>query len=88
MQHSQPQEGKASPSNRPETSSAKTLMDIGTRRIFNEDHDMFRESVRRFWTEEVVPYHKEYVLTVCNHLCLGLVFPTRVLFIKYQTIGN
>ncbi|KAM9397001.1 long-chain specific acyl-CoA dehydrogenase, mitochondrial isoform 1-T1 [Salvelinus alpinus] len=60
MQHSQPQEGKAPPSNRPETSSAKTLMDIGTRRIFNEDHDMFRESVRRFWTEEVVPYHKEW----------------------------
>ncbi|CAB1327619.1 unnamed protein product [Coregonus sp. 'balchen'] len=60
LQHSQPQEGDAPPSNRPETSSAKTLMDIGTRRIFNDDHDMFRESVRRFWTEEVVPYHKEW----------------------------
>ncbi|XP_028323314.1 long-chain specific acyl-CoA dehydrogenase, mitochondrial [Gouania willdenowi] len=47
-------------STRPETSSAKSLMDIGTRRIFNEDHDLFRESVRRFFQEEVVPHHKEW----------------------------
>uniref|UniRef100_A0A8C7ZB52 Long-chain specific acyl-CoA dehydrogenase, mitochondrial n=1 Tax=Oryzias sinensis TaxID=183150 RepID=A0A8C7ZB52_9TELE len=43
-----------------ETSSAKTMMDIGTRRIFNEDHDIFRQSVRRFFQEEVVPHHKEW----------------------------
>ena len=24
-------------------------MDIGTRKIYNEDHDMFRESCRKFW---------------------------------------
>lgn len=47
-------------SGRPETSSAKSLMDIGTRRIFNEDHDLFRQNVRRFFQEEVVPYHKEW----------------------------
>lgn len=41
------------------TSSAKSLMDIGTRRIFNEDHDLFRQSVRRFFQDEVVPHHKE-----------------------------
>ncbi|XP_034006979.1 long-chain specific acyl-CoA dehydrogenase, mitochondrial isoform X2 [Trematomus bernacchii] len=46
--------------NRPETSSAKSLMDIGTRRIFNEDHDIFRQSVRRFYQEEVIPYHSEW----------------------------
>ncbi|KAF3857420.1 hypothetical protein F7725_009279 [Dissostichus mawsoni] len=45
---------------RPETSSAKSLMDIGTRRIFNEDHDIFRQSVRRFYQEEVIPYHSEW----------------------------
>lgn len=60
MQHTQPQEGEAVPPFRPETSSAKTLMDIGTRRIFTEDHDLFRQSVRRFFQEEVVPYHKEW----------------------------
>lgn len=48
------------PSHRPETSSAKSLMDIGTRRIFNEDHDLFRQSVRRFFQDEVVPHHKEW----------------------------
>ncbi|XP_034720979.1 long-chain specific acyl-CoA dehydrogenase, mitochondrial [Etheostoma cragini] len=59
--HSQAQEvGHQVPSTRPETSSAKTLMDIGTRRIFNEDHDIFRQSVRRFYQEEVIPHHKEW----------------------------
>ena len=24
-------------------------MDIGTRKIYNEDHDMFRETCRKFW---------------------------------------
>ncbi|KAG7280347.1 hypothetical protein CRUP_024139 [Coryphaenoides rupestris] len=45
---------------RPETSSAKTLMDVGTRRIFSEEHDLFRESARRFFQEEVVPHHNEW----------------------------
>ena len=26
-----------------------SLLDIGTRKIFNEEHDMFRESCRKFW---------------------------------------
>ncbi|XP_007421732.1 long-chain specific acyl-CoA dehydrogenase, mitochondrial [Python bivittatus] len=43
-----------------ETSSAKTLMDIGTRRIFSSDHDIFRQSVRKFFQEAVVPYHGEW----------------------------
>ncbi|XP_035657542.1 long-chain specific acyl-CoA dehydrogenase, mitochondrial-like [Branchiostoma floridae] len=45
---------------RPETSSVPSMMDIGTRRIFSEDHDIFRASVRRFWAEEVAPNHTQY----------------------------
>lgn len=61
LQHNGAHElGQPIPSSRPETSKAKTLMDIGTRRIFNEDHDLFRQSVRRFFQEEVVPHHKEW----------------------------
>ncbi|XP_076849825.1 long-chain specific acyl-CoA dehydrogenase, mitochondrial isoform X2 [Brachyhypopomus gauderio] len=57
-QHTQSQ-GEAS-AFRPETSMAKSLMDIGTRRIFSEEHDLFRQNVRRFFNEEVVPYHAEW----------------------------
>ncbi|SMO54997.1 Acyl-CoA dehydrogenase, N-terminal domain, partial [Thalassovita litoralis] len=27
------------------------------RTVFNEDHEMFRASVRRFVQEEITPYH-------------------------------
>uniref|UniRef100_A0A2D4IJX9 Long-chain specific acyl-CoA dehydrogenase, mitochondrial n=1 Tax=Micrurus lemniscatus lemniscatus TaxID=129467 RepID=A0A2D4IJX9_MICLE len=47
-------------STRLEPSSAKTLMDIGIRRIFSSDHDIFRQSVRKFVQEAVVPYHGEW----------------------------
>ncbi|KAL6052410.1 hypothetical protein STEG23_015797 [Scotinomys teguina] len=43
-----------------ETPSAKKLTDIGIRRIFSSEHDIFRESVRKFFQEEVVPYHTEW----------------------------
>ncbi|XP_056622159.1 long-chain specific acyl-CoA dehydrogenase, mitochondrial [Triplophysa dalaica] len=58
MQHSQ--HGETTAPFRPETSTATTLMDIGTRRIFSEEHDLFRQNVRRFFQEEVVPYHAEW----------------------------
>ncbi|XP_063789141.1 long-chain specific acyl-CoA dehydrogenase, mitochondrial isoform X2 [Pseudophryne corroboree] len=45
---------------RPETSHSKSLMDIGTRGILTADHDIFRESVRKFFQQEVVPYHTEW----------------------------
>ncbi|KAI8497226.1 hypothetical protein Bbelb_251750 [Branchiostoma belcheri] len=45
---------------RPETTSAPTLLDIGTRRIFQEEHDIYRASARRFWAEEVLPNHTQY----------------------------
>ncbi|XP_029930459.1 long-chain specific acyl-CoA dehydrogenase, mitochondrial-like [Myripristis murdjan] len=61
LQHSQAQQhGKHAASTRPETASAKSLMDIGTRRIFTEDHDLFRQNVRRFFQEEVIPHHNEW----------------------------
>ncbi|KAJ3584044.1 hypothetical protein NHX12_014540, partial [Muraenolepis orangiensis] len=59
-QHSQSSGEPGAPSWRAETSSARTLMDVGTRRIFNQDHDLFRESARRFFQEEVVPHHNEW----------------------------
>jgi long-chain-acyl-CoA dehydrogenase len=37
--------------------SSGSLLDIGTRRIFNEDHDMFRETARKYFEEHVKPYH-------------------------------
>ncbi|KAF0886450.1 ACADL protein, partial [Crocuta crocuta] len=43
-----------------ETPSAEKLTDIGTRRIFSSEHDIFRESVRKFFQEEVIPYHEEW----------------------------
>ncbi|KAG8521038.1 Long-chain specific acyl-CoA dehydrogenase, mitochondrial [Galemys pyrenaicus] len=43
-----------------ETPSAKSLTDIGTRRIFSTEHDIFRESVRKFFQEEVIPNHSEW----------------------------
>ncbi|XP_055368913.1 long-chain specific acyl-CoA dehydrogenase, mitochondrial isoform X2 [Betta splendens] len=61
LQHSQSkQHGEPVHSTRPETSSARTLMEIGTRRIFTKDHDLFRQNVRRFFQEEVIPYHSEW----------------------------
>jgi len=33
------------------------MLDIGTRRIFTEEHDQFRESCRAFFASEVVPFH-------------------------------
>ncbi|XP_043433650.1 long-chain specific acyl-CoA dehydrogenase, mitochondrial isoform X2 [Prionailurus bengalensis] len=43
-----------------ETPSAGKLTDIGTRRIFSSEHDIFRESVRKFFQEEVIPHHAEW----------------------------
>ena len=36
------------------------MLEIGTRTIFNEDHDMFRESVRRFFKDRIEPYQHEW----------------------------
>ena len=36
------------------------MMDIGCRSIFDEDHDIFRSSVRKFMRNELAPEHKRY----------------------------
>ena len=50
----------------PQSHSAGSLLDIGTRRIFTEDHDLFRESARKFFDEECKPYTG---LCVCVCVC-------------------
>lgn len=45
---------------RPELTQVDKLTDLGTRRIFNEEHDQFRDSVRSWWNTNVVPFHKEW----------------------------
>lgn len=47
-------------SSRPEVQQSSKLTDFGTRKIFSEEHDIFRQSVRRFFEEEVAPYHSEW----------------------------
>ncbi|XP_063066898.1 long-chain specific acyl-CoA dehydrogenase, mitochondrial [Engraulis encrasicolus] len=60
LQHSNPQTQQPAENSRLETSSAKNMMDVGTRRIYSEEHDMYRNTVRRFFEEEVMPHHKEW----------------------------
>lgn len=47
-------------SQRQPIAQASKLTDIGTRNLFNEDHDIFRETCRRFFREEVVPHHEQW----------------------------
>ncbi|KAJ1441708.1 acyl-CoA dehydrogenase/oxidase [Ochromonadaceae sp. CCMP2298] len=42
---------------RPEPQCADSLLQIGTRRIFEHEHDQYRELCRRFYEKEVIPYH-------------------------------
>ncbi|KAJ1442113.1 acyl-CoA dehydrogenase/oxidase, partial [Ochromonadaceae sp. CCMP2298] len=42
---------------RPEPQVADSLLQIGTRRIFEHEHDQYRELVRRFYEKEVIPFH-------------------------------
>jgi len=43
-----------------EPHSADSLLAMGTRRIFNEEHDMFRDICRRFFNDKVVPFHEQW----------------------------
>ncbi|CAG0889730.1 unnamed protein product [Darwinula stevensoni] len=52
--------GEGSEKGRRATSQSETMLEIGTREIFNADHDIFRESVRRFFREEVLPKQEEW----------------------------
>lgn len=44
-----------------EPCQSEKMTDIGTRQIFDSDHDLFRENVRRFFQENVVPYEPEWM---------------------------
>ena len=39
---------------------AESLLQIGTRSIFEQEHDLYRESCRKFYNDEVVPFHNEW----------------------------
>lgn len=41
-------------------SKSDNLLQIGSRRIFNEDHDAFREMCRNFFENEIKPNHDAY----------------------------
>lgn len=43
-----------------EPSQAENLLDLGTRRLFSAEHDMLRESARRFFKEKVAPFHSKW----------------------------
>jgi hypothetical protein len=45
---------------RPEPQVASSLLQIGTRSIFTYEHDMYREMVRRFYVDHVIPYHDKW----------------------------
>lgn len=42
------------------TSQADNMMDMCTRDIFNSSHDLFRETARKFFNEEVKPHHAKW----------------------------
>ena len=46
-------------SERPEPQQVDSLLQIGSRRIYDETHDMYRETVRNFYNEKLVPFHEE-----------------------------
>eukprot|EP01101_Sappina_pedata_P006931 TRINITY_DN3560_c0_g1_i1.p1 TRINITY_DN3560_c0_g1~~TRINITY_DN3560_c0_g1_i1.p1 ORF type:complete len:412 (-),score=213.52 TRINITY_DN3560_c0_g1_i1:18-1253(-) len=45
---------------RPEPCQAESLIQIGTRSVFTEEHDSFRESVRKFFNDKIVPFHAQW----------------------------
>ncbi len=51
---------KSSEPLRPPPSQMSNMTDIGSRRIFNEEHDIFRESVRKFVRDVVQPQQQAF----------------------------
>ena len=45
---------------RPEPQQADDLLQIGTRRIYTAEHDMYRELCRNWYETECVPFHEEW----------------------------
>ena len=53
-------EGTDGEISRPATSQMGKMTDIGGRNIFNADHDMFREQVRRWMRERLAPLQNSF----------------------------
>ncbi|CAH1775892.1 unnamed protein product [Owenia fusiformis] len=78
--------------NRPIIGQMENLMDIGSRSIFSEEHDMFRETARKFFREKLQPHHfkweqdgivpREIWKLLGEHGFLGITSPE-----KYGGIG-
>ena len=47
-------------SGRPSPAQAASLTAVGSREIFDSDHDAFRDLARSFFTNEVTPFHAEW----------------------------
>jgi long-chain-acyl-CoA dehydrogenase len=45
---------------RPEPQVAENLLQIGTRSIFEQEHDQYRESCRKFYADHVIPFHNDW----------------------------
>merc|ERR1719348_2215626 len=61
QQHSPLEEGDVSEAPlRPAPTQMSTLLDIGARTVFDEDHDMFREQVRRFMKDRLAPLQAKF----------------------------
>ena len=43
-----------------EPQMAETLTTIGTRKLFDFEHDQYRELCRRFYADHVIPFHSEW----------------------------
>ena len=43
---------------------AESMVDIGTRRIFNEDHDLMRDAVRKFLANEATPNNDQSAILI------------------------
>ncbi len=39
---------------------ASSLLQIGTRRIFEAEHDQYRELCRNFYEKKVIPFHSKW----------------------------
>ena len=53
-------QGLSSATTRPEPQVAGSLLQIGTRRIFEHEHDQYRELCRRFYEDRVIPFHLKW----------------------------
>jgi len=59
-QQAMEQEGEEPVAHRPATTQMKNMLDIGSRRIFTPEQDMFRESTRKFMKDVLAPQQAKF----------------------------